>query len=59
MATFLTKSEIIPFLLTGEADQTAIAKAKQNANLHACLYKPWTETELSKVIFPEFWGILF
>ncbi len=37
-------------MLTGQADETAIERAKQKANLHACLHKPWKEEELTKVI---------
>lgn len=37
-------------MLTGQADETAVERAKQQANLHACLYKPWTEEELIKVL---------
>ena len=37
-------------MLTGQADETAIDRARQEANLHACLYKPWTEQELTEVI---------
>lgn len=41
---------LITVMLTGQADAEAIARAKQQANLHACLYKPWTEQELSQII---------
>jgi CheY-like chemotaxis protein len=41
---------ITKIMLTGQADETAIERAKQEANLHACLYKPWTEDELTKII---------
>ncbi|MGL6337894.1 MAG: response regulator [Waterburya sp.] len=37
-------------MLTGQADETAIERAKKEANLHACLYKPWTEAELVQII---------
>ncbi|MGL4884383.1 MAG: response regulator [Waterburya sp.] len=37
-------------MLTGQADEAAIERAKKEANLHACLYKPWTETELVQII---------
>ena len=37
---------IIKILLTGQADELAIARAKEQANLHQCLYKPWSEEEL-------------
>ena len=42
--------QLIKVMLTGQADKTAIERAKQEANLHACLYKPWTEEELSEII---------
>lgn len=42
--------ELITILLTGQADEDAIASARQEANLHACLHKPWTEEELSQAI---------
>ncbi len=42
--------EIVKVMLTGQADQDAISRARKEANLHACLYKPWTEEELVKVI---------
>jgi CheY-like chemotaxis protein len=42
--------EVIKVMLTGQADQAAIKRAKQEANLHACLYKPWTEEDLTQII---------
>ena len=42
--------QVIKIMLTGQADKTAIERAKQKANLHACLYKPWTESELTQII---------
>ena len=42
--------EVIKVMLTGQADQNAIERARQEANLHACLYKPWTEDELTEII---------
>jgi len=42
--------EVVKVMLTGQADQSAVKKAKQEANLHACLYKPWTEEELTQII---------
>ena len=42
--------EVIKVMLTGQADETAIERARKEANLHACLYKPWTEEELSQII---------
>jgi CheY-like chemotaxis protein len=41
---------VIPIMLTGQADENAIARAKEQANLYACLYKPWTEEELFAII---------
>ncbi|MEL6928485.1 MAG: response regulator [Cyanobacteria bacterium J06600_6] len=45
-----TFPEVTKVMLTGQADEDAIARARQEANLHACLYKPWTEEELTEVI---------
>jgi CheY-like chemotaxis protein len=42
--------KIVSIMLTGQADENAIARAKEQANLYACLYKPWTEEELFKII---------
>lgn len=41
---------IITVMLTGQADETAIERAREQANLYACLYKPWTEAELTQII---------
>lgn len=41
---------VIKILLTGQADESAIERAKKQANLHCCLFKPWSETELIKTI---------
>lgn len=41
---------IITILLTGQADEKAVARAKQQANLHTCLYKPWSTDELIAAI---------
>jgi CheY-like chemotaxis protein len=41
---------ITKIMLTGQADEDAIERAKQEADLHACLYKPWTEDELTQII---------
>lgn len=38
--------EIISIILTGHADEEAIQRAKDQANLHACLAKPWDKQEL-------------
>ncbi|ELS00833.1 response regulator with CheY-like receiver, AAA-type ATPase, and DNA-binding domains [Xenococcus sp. PCC 7305] len=42
--------QLIKVMLTGQADSTAIERARQEANLYACLYKPWTEEDLSEII---------
>lgn len=42
--------QIVKIMLTGQADETAIERAKNDANLYACLYKPWTEAELIHII---------
>jgi CheY-like chemotaxis protein len=41
---------IVAVMLTGQADESAIARAKEEANLYACLRKPWAEDELAQVI---------
>jgi CheY-like chemotaxis protein len=42
--------DVVTVMLTGQADEAAIERAKKQANLHACIYKPWTEQELQQVI---------
>ncbi len=42
--------QIVTVMLTGQADEAAIERARQEANLYACISKPWTETELKQVI---------
>jgi hypothetical protein len=37
-------------MLTGQADESAIARVRAEANLYACLSKPWTEKELIQTI---------
>jgi len=41
---------IVTVLLTGQADAAAIDRARRDANLHACLQKPWREDELVQTI---------
>lgn len=41
----------IKMMLTGQADEEAIERAKQYANLHKCLAKPWNEQELLEDIY--------
>jgi CheY-like chemotaxis protein len=42
--------DVIKVLLTGQADEAAIARAREEANLHRCLFKPWSETDLIQTI---------
>jgi CheY-like chemotaxis protein len=42
--------KIVKILLTGQAEQEAIERAKKEANLHSCLHKPWKEKELIEAI---------
>ena len=42
--------EITTIMLTGQADDDAIERAKQEANLFHCLRKPWTEEELTRIV---------
>ncbi|MEO0948457.1 MAG: response regulator [Cyanobacteria bacterium J06641_5] len=41
---------IVTIMLTGQADEAAVTHAKQEANLYACLRKPWQESELIDLI---------
>ncbi|NES69109.1 MAG: response regulator [Okeania sp. SIO2D1] len=43
-------SDIKTIMLTGQADESAIQRAKEEANLYSCIYKPWREEELIKII---------
>ena len=42
--------QVVKVMLTGQADEAAVERAKEKADLHACLYKPWTENELTQII---------
>ncbi len=42
--------QVVKVLLTGHADEAAIARAETEANLHKCLFKPWSEVELIETI---------
>lgn len=42
--------KIVKVMLTGQADESAIQNAINNAELHAYISKPWTAKELEKVI---------
>ena len=41
---------IIKIMLTGQADESAIKRVQEHANLHSCLFKPWSEEELVETI---------
>ncbi len=41
---------VVKIMLTGQADESAIQRAKEQANLHCCLSKPWTEEELIQTL---------
>jgi CheY-like chemotaxis protein len=38
--------QVVTVLLTGQADDDAIERARKEAALHACIAKPWSEQEL-------------
>lgn len=42
--------DVVTVMLTGQADEAAIERARKQANLYACIHKPWTEQELQHVI---------
>jgi len=42
--------DVVKILLTGQADEEAIIRAKEKANLHCFLNKPWEEDELFSAI---------
>jgi CheY-like chemotaxis protein len=42
--------KIIKVILTGQADDEAIERAKREANLYRCLRKPWQTEELIETI---------
>ena len=42
--------DIALIMLTGQADDAAIARLQESVRLTACLRKPWTEQELIRVI---------
>lgn len=41
---------VVKIMLTGQADEVAIDRAKEQANLLCCLLKPWSESELLETI---------
>ncbi|MEG3862422.1 response regulator [Microcoleus sp. herbarium12] len=42
--------KIVKIMLTGQADELAVNRAFNEANLHRCLQKPWSESELIETI---------
>jgi len=42
--------KIIKLMLTGQADEEAIERARKHANLHRCIHKPWIDGELVEAI---------
>ena len=41
---------IIKILLTGQADSEAVQRAKEKANLHRYIQKPWSELALFEAV---------
>lgn len=41
---------IVKIMLTGQADEEAVNRAFDEAKLHRCLQKPWSESELIETI---------
>jgi len=41
---------IVKVMLTGHADEEAIDRTRQQANLYRCLRKPWEEKELIEIL---------
>ncbi len=41
---------IVKVMLTGQADEEAVERARKYAGLHRCLYKPWSEEDLVEAI---------
>jgi response regulator RpfG family c-di-GMP phosphodiesterase len=48
---------VVKILLTGQADESAINRARRLANLHAYISKPWTEEALIEVITSGLAGV--
>ncbi|OJJ21293.1 hypothetical protein BKI52_12075 [marine bacterium AO1-C] len=42
--------KVVKVMLTGQADQEAIERSKSEANLFACLAKPWSTSDLINTI---------
>ncbi|WP_019499419.1 response regulator [Pseudanabaena sp. PCC 6802] len=43
--------EVKTIMLTGQADEAAINRARKQANLYACISKPWQQEELQQIIY--------
>lgn len=41
---------IVKVMLTGQADEAAVARAREGADLHRCLHKPWDGGDLIEAI---------
>jgi DNA-binding NtrC family response regulator len=42
--------DTITVMLTGQADEAAVERVHREANLYACLRKPWTEEDLAEIV---------
>lgn len=42
--------EVVTMLLTGQYDEAAVERARRDANLFACMQKPWNEHELMRLV---------
>ncbi|MEM8641210.1 MAG: response regulator [Cyanobacteria bacterium P01_G01_bin.54] len=42
--------DIITVMLTGQADEQAVQRACEQAQLYSCIYKPWQADELRQII---------
>jgi len=42
--------KIVKVLLTGQADEKAVERARVQVNLHRCIHKPWSAKELIETI---------
>ena len=42
--------EVVKIMLTGQADEDAVTRARDEANLYKCLQKPWRKTDLLETI---------
>jgi len=42
--------KVVKVLLTGQADEEAVKRAENEANLHRCIHKPWQVEELIDTI---------